>query len=167
MTLLHLAAYKGHYDIVTVVYEQYNANIVYIDNVSYKHQIIYYYYYWHKIITYDFYIQVGDTPLHDACRNGFANIIYYLLSKHADTTIFNNRDETPADALKPDIENREEILKRLKNALGQSRYLIYNHTLYIHDIMIFLLLCLACCSFLTWFLAILDHTLTSESNESN
>ena len=37
MTLLHLAAYKGHYDIVTVVYEQYNANIVYIDNVSYKH----------------------------------------------------------------------------------------------------------------------------------
>ena len=34
MTPLHLAAYKGHYDIVTLLYEQYNANIECIDKVS-------------------------------------------------------------------------------------------------------------------------------------
>ena len=34
MTPLHLAAYKGHYDIVTFLYDQYNANIVCKDNVS-------------------------------------------------------------------------------------------------------------------------------------
>ena len=123
MTPLHLAAYKGHYDIVTFLYDQYNANIVCKDNVSCSR--LDYIYYNCAQITYDFYIQVGDTPLHDACRNGFANIIHYLLSKNADTTITNNNDDTPADALSSDIDNRQEILRLLRNPLGPGRYLLY------------------------------------------
>ena len=73
-------------------------------------------------------MQVGDTPLHDACRQGFANIITYLLSKNADTTIKNNNDDTPADALKRDIDHREEILRLLRNDLGPGRCLLHDHT---------------------------------------
>ena len=34
MTPLHLATYKGHFDIVKLLYEQYNADIMCIDSVS-------------------------------------------------------------------------------------------------------------------------------------
>jgi ankyrin repeat protein len=42
---------------------------------------------------------IGDTPLHEACRSGYSDIVGALLLAGADETIANDRQETPAQEL--------------------------------------------------------------------
>ena len=49
--------------------------------------------------------------MHDACRDGYSDIIRFLLSKKPDITVQNNGGKTPLEELKSGIDGRDEILK--------------------------------------------------------
>ena len=56
--------------------------------------------------------QDGNTPLHDACRNGSTEAIAFLLSTGiVNPNESNNNNETPIEQIMPDDKNRFEILK--------------------------------------------------------
>jgi hypothetical protein len=68
---------------------------------------------------------ISDTPLHEACRSGYSNIVGALLLVGADDTIANDRKETPAQELSTwkdatvqmlallDVSNQWKMLVRL------------------------------------------------------
>lgn len=64
--------------------------------------------------------QGGNTPIHYACKEAHINIIRYFLTQKVDTTIKNNKDETPTDCVPHDNVNRADILKLFTDQVNNT-----------------------------------------------
>lgn len=58
--------------------------------------------------------------MHDACRDGYTDIIRFLLSKKPNITVKNNSGKTPLEELKSGIDGRDEILKLFSDLQTQG-----------------------------------------------